>query len=110
MAVIGKRKKNAETKKSEQEIVRIRDVGMGASPSRLLRLFRERELEPIDMVIRMNDQRKVVAFVTVPKDRAMNFLGLLDQNLDAWVLDEGRRRKLRSASGTLAALEKAHLL
>ena len=62
------------------------------------------------MVIQMNDQRKVVAFVTVPKNQAMNFLRLLDLDLDAWVLDEGRRRKLRSASGTLAALEKGSLI
>ena len=105
MAAIGGRKKNDKTKEPKHAILRIGDLGLGVSPSRLMKLLREREMEPQEMLIQINAQRRVVAFVDVPENQMLNCLRLFDINLDPGVLHEDECRKFRAASGRLAVLE-----
>lgn len=98
MLGIGTQKRSVKTKATiepKHEILRIRGLKMDASPRRLRKLLRQHDMEPVAILIKADDRRRAVAFITLRKDEVLNGLRLLSMNIDAWMLNEDERRELR---------------
>jgi hypothetical protein len=95
MAGIGTRKKTRATTKPKQEILRIRDLKLSTNPQSLLELLKRYDINPVDILIKMDEKRRVTAFITVHENLVLPLNDLLDRNINAWVVNEEEHGKLR---------------
>ena len=91
----GTRKKTRRTTEPKREILRIRDLKLSTSPQRLLTLLKRYDISPVDMVIKMDDKRRVAAFITVPGTGTLPLIEWLGLNINAWVVYEEESGKLQ---------------
>lgn len=89
------RKKKRRTAEPKREILRIRDLKLSTNPQSLLKLLKRYDISPVDMVIKMDDKRRVAAFITVFGNGTLPLIEWLDTNIDAWIVHEEESGKLR---------------
>ena len=89
-------KKTKTTTKPKREILRIRDLKLSTNPQSLLELLKRYDINPVDILIKMDEKRRVTAFITMHENSALlPLIDLLDRNINAWVVNEEEHGKLR---------------